>query len=103
MRKSYVQCPKTLKLIPKDKYFAKPPQTHMVMPDIAEYRNIIDGEVISSRSQHREFLRKHDLVEVGNEKESFSKYQGKTRENHEALSNRKYREQLRRDLSRAFD
>lgn len=29
------------------------------------------GKMISSRSQHREYLRKHNLIEVGNEKKYF--------------------------------
>lgn len=40
----------------------------MVMRDIAPYKNMINGEMISSRSEHRELLRKHNCVEVGNEK-----------------------------------
>lgn len=39
----------------------------MVMRDIADYRNVVDGKMITSRSWHREFLKKYDLVEVGNE------------------------------------
>lgn len=39
----------------------------MVMGDIAPYRNVIDGKTISGRAQHREFLKRHDMVEVGNE------------------------------------
>ena len=39
----------------------------MVMGDIPEYRNIIDGKTITGRAAHREFLKRHDMVEVGNE------------------------------------
>ena len=39
----------------------------MIMPDIEPYQNMVDGQMITSRSQHREFLKKHNLVEVGNE------------------------------------
>lgn len=39
----------------------------MVMSDIPEYRNIVDGKMITSRSWHREFLKKNNLVELGNE------------------------------------
>ena len=38
-----------------------------VMPDIQPYRSMIDGSVISSRSRHREHLRAHGCVEVGND------------------------------------
>lgn len=47
----------------------------MVIPDVAEYRTVAgdvarDGKrtVISSRSQHRDFLRRNGYVEVGNER-----------------------------------
>ena len=40
----------------------------MVMPDIAPYKSMIDGSMITSRSTHREHLRQHNCFEVGNEK-----------------------------------
>ena len=39
-----------------------------VAPDIAPYRSMIDGSVIESRSRHREHLKAHGCIEVGNEK-----------------------------------
>lgn len=42
--------------------------TPMVMGDLTEHRNIATGEVVSSRSRHREILREHGLVELGNER-----------------------------------
>ncbi len=38
-----------------------------VMSDLAPYRSMVDGKMITSRSQHREHLRRHSLIEVGNE------------------------------------
>jgi len=38
-----------------------------VMSDIKEYPSIITGEMITSRSHHREHLRMHGCVEVGND------------------------------------
>ena len=35
--------------------------------DIEPYQNMKDRGWITSRSQHREFLKKHNFVEVGNE------------------------------------
>jgi hypothetical protein len=43
-------------------------RTFMVMPDITPYRSIIDGREIGSRSTHREHLRAHNCIEVGNER-----------------------------------
>lgn len=39
----------------------------VVVSDIAPYKNIIDGKEIGGRRQHRDFLRAHDVVEIGNE------------------------------------
>jgi hypothetical protein len=39
----------------------------MVMGDIQPYKSMVTGEMINSRSTHREHLKAHHLVEVGNE------------------------------------
>ncbi len=41
--------------------------TPMIMRDIQPYKNMIDGRIITSRSEHRELLRRHNCVEVGND------------------------------------
>jgi hypothetical protein len=38
-----------------------------LMADIEPYQNMKDRGWITSRSQHREFLRRNNFVEVGNE------------------------------------
>lgn len=43
-------------------------KTPYVVRDIGEYTSIVDGTVITSRSQHREHLKAHDMIEVGNER-----------------------------------
>ena len=43
------------------------PRSPLVMPDIKPYKSMVTGELITSRSQHREHLKAHKLVEVGNE------------------------------------
>lgn len=59
---------KTL-FIPKSEYVrAQYRDGVQIMSDLAPYRNVIDGKVIAGRRQHREFLRTHGVVEVGNEK-----------------------------------
>ena len=40
---------------------------HNIMRDIESYQNMKDRGWITSRSQHREFLRRNNFVEVGNE------------------------------------
>lgn len=39
-----------------------------VIPDIEPYRSAVTGERIRGRSHHRQHLKQHGLVEVGNER-----------------------------------
>ena len=39
-----------------------------IIPDIKPYRNMIDGKMVTSRFAHRNLLRDHGCIEVGNEK-----------------------------------
>jgi hypothetical protein len=39
----------------------------MVMGDIQPYKSMVTGEMIQSRSSHREHLKRHHLNEIGNE------------------------------------
>lgn len=48
-------------------YIPEPRADHHIMPDIKPYKSMIDGKTITSRSQHREHLRLHGCVEVGND------------------------------------
>ena len=43
------------------------PNAPMVIPDIQPYQSMATGEIITSRSQHRDHLRQHKLIEIGNE------------------------------------
>lgn len=38
-----------------------------VIPDIEPYRSMVTGERIRGRSHHRQHLKQHQVVEVGNE------------------------------------
>lgn len=49
---------------PKESELARP----MVIRDIEPYQNMIDGRMIKSRSEHRELLKRHNCIEIGNEK-----------------------------------
>lgn len=35
--------------------------------DFPGYRNMVTGEYVTTRARHRDILKEHDLVEVGNE------------------------------------
>ncbi len=39
-----------------------------VIPDIQPYRSMQTGEIIGGRKQHRDHLKQHGLIEVGNER-----------------------------------
>jgi len=39
-----------------------------VLDDMTPYRSPVDGSIINSRSGHRNHLKEHRLIEVGNEK-----------------------------------
>ena len=39
-----------------------------IMSDIQPYKSMIDGHMVTSRSDHRTHLRDHNCIEVGNEK-----------------------------------
>lgn len=39
----------------------------MVMPDIQPYKSMVDGSMITSRSQHRSHLKQYGMIEIGNE------------------------------------
>lgn len=67
-RKSWIQI--NGELIPKDEYYgdshsAKAP---IFVPDIKPYKSTITGEIIGGRAQHKNHLKQHNLVEIGNEK-----------------------------------
>lgn len=64
----YIQDPRTLELVDAAAYVGDAVDPgYYVLPDIAPYRSMIDGSVVGSRSRHREHLRAHGCIEVGNE------------------------------------
>jgi hypothetical protein len=42
--------------------------SHYVIEDIKPYKSMVDGSMITSRSQHRRHLKQHNCIEVGNER-----------------------------------
>lgn len=48
-------------------YQAPSSNSPQIMGDIQPYQSMVTGEIINSRSSHREHLKAHNLVEVGNE------------------------------------
>jgi hypothetical protein len=88
-RGSFVFDKENNKLIPKSEYYGSSDvNAPMVMNDIAGYKSMQTGEWIGSRSQHREHLKAHRLVEVGNELKAHTTKQAPKVD----------REQIRRDI-----
>lgn len=48
--------------------FAETSNSPQIMLDIQPYTSMVDGSVITSRSKHRDHLRAHNCIEIGNEK-----------------------------------
>lgn len=69
-RGSWVWDREKQKLVPKAEYHASTQNggSIQVLRDIDPYKSAVTGEVIGGRRQHRDHLRAHGLVEVGNEK-----------------------------------
>jgi hypothetical protein len=44
-------------------------ENYGIIPDIKPYTSQIDGSVIESRTQHRNHLKQHGCIEVGNEQQ----------------------------------
>jgi len=64
----YIQHPETLELVPADEYIRERVPGPYIASDIQPYRSVIDGSMITSRSRHRNHLRQHGCIEVGDQK-----------------------------------
>ena len=74
--KSFIQDPETFKLIPVDEYVPKNQrfgESAAVLNDIQPYKSMVNGEWITSRSRHRDHLKAHGCIEVGNETKHLNK------------------------------
>jgi hypothetical protein len=65
MKTRYVQIDGELVEVSQD--YVPEPQSALVMPDIQPYKSMVTGEMITSRSRHREHLKMHNVIEIGNE------------------------------------
>ncbi len=57
-----------------------------IIRDIEPYKSMITGERIKSRRDHRDHLRAHGCIEVGNEKMETKKNPGESKTRREALA-----------------
>lgn len=78
---------------------AIPKRIVSVVPDVEPHRNMATGEIVSTRRRHREILREHGCIEVGNEfdggKNPFVAS--------EKAAEVEYNEGLKRDLKRTYE
>lgn len=42
-------------------------KSHMIMPDLQPYKSMVTGEMIEGRKAHKEHLKQHRMIEIGNE------------------------------------
>lgn len=69
-RQRWIQIPGTGEFLTPEEFAereAKKDPGYYIQGDIEPYRSMVTGEEIASRSAHREHLREHRLVEIGNE------------------------------------
>lgn len=78
-KKVYIYDHETGKVIPREE--RRHESGLQIVSDIEPYRNVIDGGVISSRREHKEFLRRHGVEEVGNEYDYIMRHRGRTPDN----------------------
>lgn len=74
------------RLVRKEEYQRPKRKVHHIMPDIEPYKAIAgedakQGKYITSRSHEREYLKRNNCIQVGNEWNHFSKYGGKDHNN----------------------
>lgn len=67
MRRRWIQDPATGKLVDAAEWAEPPDAGYYIIGDIEPYRSMCDGSMVTSRTKHREHLKAHGVVEVGND------------------------------------
>ena len=105
MRKRFRYDKETKQVIPLDEWLAKygepVEKAHHVIGAFEPYKPVtgdMQGKWIHSRRQHREFLRRNNLIEVGNEKAYMTRYGGMSPDNPNLMSEEKHEERICRSL-----
>ena len=81
-------------------------KAHMVIGDIEPYQAVtgdMAGKWITSRSEHKAFLQRNNLVEVGNEQAYMTRNGGMTDDNPNLMSDEKREEQICQSLMKNLD
>lgn len=110
MRTRYRYDPDTKSMLPLGEWLAKhgdsSVKSHHLTPEFAPYRAVTGdkaGEMITSRREHREFLRRNNLQEVGNEYSYMTRHGGMTADNPNLVSDERYEDEICRDLVQTLD
>lgn len=74
MRKTYVQV--NGEFVEKGRAPSSKASGVEIMPDIQPYKSMVTGEIITSRSKHRQHLKDHGMIEVGNDSSLTKPYTG---------------------------
>jgi hypothetical protein len=109
MRRSYVQVNGVLYEKGTEPEGSNAP---MVMPDIKPYTSMADGTMVTSRSAHREMLKRNNCQEVGNEALKAMSYYDKLpdvapqqrkeiiRAQFDAMTHRQFKQAVKADVDR---
>ena len=86
---SWIQDPKTGKLIPKEEYVREGPKSAYVQGDIEGFVSPVDGTVISDRRALREHNARNNVVNAGafGDNEGRAYYERKAKERSQAWTN----------------
>lgn len=92
------------KMVPKEEYYYSQPQGNApaVLEDIKPYKSMITGELITSRSKHREHLRQHGMIEVGNEVKYMHQNHERSRRESAEQSNKQLKQMVIDQVNRKF-
>lgn len=81
-----------------------------IVPDIDPYRSMLDGSMIDGRAQHRQHLKRHDAVEIGNDSilhrpptipdTAPQQRRELLRAQFDAIDNKQFKQFLKRDIDR---
>lgn len=98
-------------MIPVEQWYAKYGSStstliNGVLPEFQPYKPVtgdMEGQWITSRRQHKEFLRRNNLVEVGNEKGYMTRHGGMAPNNPNLMSERQYEDKLCRTIAETLE
>jgi hypothetical protein len=89
-----------------DKYEPRATRAHYVQPDLEPYMAVsgdMRGKWITSRREHRAYLKRNNFVEVGTEKSYMTRNRGMSDDNPNLRSESQHEERICRSLSKQLE